>query len=425
MKPIRFLALAAGLALLAPAAARAQATYKIQPIVKLGDMAGDVLIATNRLLGVEGLNDNGQILLLVPTRSWQPRLLFQYIDGKFTPIVVPGRDAPGGKWPSGVIVRRPLYMNQRGNVAFTANINIGGKLSWGTFRWDATAQQVTAVALKGMPAVNNLMFEQGGASFATGAAINNHDEIAFAAEVKSSHGQDAGLFFLGRDAKLLPVALPDQELPGGGKLQSAVFPSLNDAGMVAFPGWRFGSNGASGYVWEQGTITPVALVGQDAPGGGKVAEVTYIWLNNTNRTMLVSALLQGGSQQLLYRFAEGQLTPVLVPGQEMPGGGKVRGDNGISGISWANDAGQHAFTAVLEDGSTGLYRLDPDGKLSLLLKSGATSELGTITRIGARYATGLINSSYGVGFNNKGQIAVPVTIDNGVETVVLLTPAAP
>jgi hypothetical protein len=65
----------------------------------------------------------------------------------------------------------------------------------------------------------------------------------------------------------------------------------------------------------------------------------------------------------------------------------------------------------------------PDGKLSLILKEGMVTELGTITHLGALVGTG--GSAGGIGLNSQGQVALPVRFDNGPLTLVLLTPAAP
>ena len=90
---------------------------------------------------------------------------------------------------------------------------------------------------------------------------------------------------------------------------------------------------------------------------------------------------------------------------------KVDGD-----VSQANEAGQHLFRARLEDGTRALYRLDPDGKVALLVKQGTVTELGEITSLlGGR----------GISFNSQGQVALTVKIANGPETLVLLTPATP
>jgi hypothetical protein len=424
MRLLRLLSLAAGLALLAPPTARAQTTYKIQPILKVGDMAGDVLIPTTHFLIVEALNDNGQILIMtVRKQTFQPRMLFQYGDGKFTPIVVGTREAAGGKWPANVIVRQPLTMNQKGNVAFTAQILINNSPSWGTFLWDASVQQVKPVALKGMPAPGNLVFRQGGSAGGTGAYINNHDEIAFTADVPSSQGDAAGLFFRGQDGQLQAAVLPDQELPGGAKLLGAYFPKLNDAGMIAFQAWRLppGSDNdqPSGYLWEKGTLSVIAKIGQDAPDGGKFRVVSPTNISNSDRSVLVLGELYDPFRTVLYRFLDGKLTRLLEAGMTMPGGGKLTAFDDLAAPT--NVAGQYVFGAQLEDGSTGIYRLEPDGKITELLKSGTKTDLGTITRI----EFGLRGESIGLVVNNKGQIATVVSIDGGPDTIVLLTPPTP
>jgi hypothetical protein len=79
------------------------------------------------------------------------------------------------------------------------------------------------------------------------------------------------------------VAIPDQALPDGGKMQSAAFTSINDAEVVAMEVLRAGDEQNSAYVWEKGTLTPAAVVGQDAPGGGKFARIAGVQLNNKNR----------------------------------------------------------------------------------------------------------------------------------------------
>ena len=109
---------------------------------------------------------------------------------------------------------------------------MGDNIEYGTFRWDAEAQRLTAIALPGMPAVNNRTFSGAGGQT---PVINNQNEIAFVGEIQNAAGtSQPGVFLLGRDGKLRPVALPDQELPGGGPISGAFVPSLNDAGVVAY-----------------------------------------------------------------------------------------------------------------------------------------------------------------------------------------------
>jgi hypothetical protein len=279
-----------------------------------------------------------------------------------------------------------------------------------------------------MPATGNWTFTNPGGWF---PAINNHGDLVLVGSVKGPTGPAGyGIFFLGRDLKPQPVLLPGQDLPGGGTALDwdAPRPSITDSGVVAFLAMRQGTQRpASAYLWEQGTITPLLLAGTDVPGVGKIAYVSGVFPNNKNRAVLVSAGLSGSSAGGLYRVSAGKILPVAVPGQELPGGGKLRSAVpnfpgigleprwGNASVSPVSEAGEHAFWATLEDGATAAYRLDEEGKLSLLLKSGTATELGTITKIGLNSPPAL---------NSKGQVALSVQIDNGPATIVLLTPAA-
>jgi hypothetical protein len=417
-------ALVAGLALLAPGAARADTTYKIQPIVKQGDeiKLGDVAVKIGALR-VGTLNDAGQVVFGAPEGP-----LLQYAEGNLTPIAVGGGTAPGGQWSKSLDLDHVVSMNQRGNVVFAAAVKVGATSGRGTFLWDAQTKQVTAVAVPGMPAVNSLTFATGLSSI---PAINNHDEIALGGTVKDTTGPARpGLFFRGRDGKLLPVLLPDQELPGGGTIVSGGSLTVTDAGVVGFGAEvrRAGEtvHARNAYLWEQGTLSPVAVVGQDAPGGGKIARITAVRVNNQNRAVLLAARLTDPPTQTgLYRFAEGQLTPVAVPGQDLRGGGKLQsvvegsataGPTASWDLSRATEAGQIAFLAKLDGGGHGVYRVEADGKLALILKEGDTTELGAITRI---------PEGSGIGLNSKGQVALAVKIADSPLTLVLLIPIVP
>jgi hypothetical protein len=115
--------------------------------------------------------------------------------------------------------------------------------------------------------------------------------------------------------------------------------------------------------------------------------------------------------------------PAAVPGQAMPGDGKFKSiadaysSPGYTlAVSTATEAGGHAFVATLDDDSTAVYRLEPDGTLALVVKSGMTTPLGKITRYG---------QSSPPAMNSQRQLVVSISFDNGPDTLALLTPVTP
>jgi len=420
MRPLQILLVVVGLALLAPGMARAQGSYKVQPIVKLGDKVGDLTIKADGDLEIGTLNDQGQIVFVTENANPEgSEFLFQYADGQMIPLVVAGRDAPGGKWSQGAGINSPVSMNQAGNIVFSSQLTTSSGTGLATFLWDYKARKLTPIALKGMPADAGRVFEQAGGF---SSKINNAGEIVLVATVKNAAGQEQpGVFFLGRDGAMQPVAVPDQALPGGGKVLGAFHPVLNEAGVVALLVTREGESQPSAYLWRNKSLSPVATLESDAPGGGKFASVTGVWVNNKNDNLLFTARVDDADKGPtgLYMLAGGKLTPVLAPGQELPGGGKFKEFQfpfGLYNVSFANDAGQHAILATLEDGAHAAYLMQPDGTLSLIMKDGAKTDASTITRVGAWEA------SVGIGLNNNGQVALTARIDNGIDTIVLLTP---
>jgi hypothetical protein len=406
---------------LSPGAAQANAlaAYKIQPLVKTGDKVGDFTIgpATADGLWVTGLNDQGQVLLDAFSNATQIGLLAEYSHGALLPVALPGQDGPGGKWPSDIGPVIPMNMNQHGSVAF--NLFNGGNTSIGIFRWDGDLRQTTLIARSGMPAVDGLTFTPGAFS---GTAINNSNEVAFAHQVKDAAGKvlGQGLFFLGRDGVLHVVARPGQALPGGGAVSAAYVVSLNDAGAVGFDVQLTPNSAPRLYLWENGTITAIS---SNIAGGGQIGGWNdLVWVNNHDHTALVTAHRGSSGPFGLYRWSGGPLTPALEAGQALPGGGTFKDLDLLDDYLIAsNDAGQYAFGATLTEGGFtrhGAYVLNPDGTLSLIVKEGMTTALGTITHL----ATGTLS---GIGLNTQGQVALPVRIDNGAPEIVLLTPSTP
>jgi hypothetical protein len=411
MRAFRMLVVVSTLFLFGAAGARGAALYKIDPIVKLGDKVSNPPIKTSTGLWVGSLNDSGQIAF-VSGNSAGGSVLFRYAGGQITPIAAAGQEAPTGKWPSLAQLWSPVSMNQAGNIVFSlADQPAGAPV--GTFEWNATTQQVSTIAQKGMPASGNLTLLDGGGPIPT---INNQNEIAFVADVKNRAGETkSGVFFLGRDGLLQPVALPDQTLPNA-ICQSATYPSVNNAGAVAFLATPKGSQYASAYLWENGQSLPVATVGTQAPGGGGIiAAVWGAWVNNKNHNVLVEASVKSPTAaHSLFLFNGGQLNSAVLAGKPLPDGVNMKTVDG--GVSAGNDAGEHVFIVTRSDGSTAAYMIDEYGTVFLLLKSTTSTDPGAIARVGEA-------STFGAAINNKGQIALVIRYAGArSSTLVLMTP---
>jgi hypothetical protein len=372
----------AALLLLIPTASRAQVAYQFQPIIRQGDPVANTRVRDDGAFLIGGLNDNGQMLFAADSAAGG-QMLLQSGSSIFAPLVVSGAAAPGGQWSGRTILRLPLSMNRQGSAVFPADVKVGHRSTAGIFRWDYPAHQMISVALKGTAALDTLLFE---VSDGSPVVLNNSGDIALAVAVSDTAGQEAaqnGVFFLGRDGQLLPVALPGQVLPDGPTAAWASFPSLDDTGRVACLVRPRNDDRSLPYVWEHGALTPLPTSSVTAPPWTLLYGFIGIWLNNKNRNALLAAHLHSlaGHFYGIYLLTGDTPTPVAVLGQEMPGGGRflTLQDQGVSD---ANAAGQHAFLATLEDGTTAAYLMDAGGAVSLLLASGAVTSLGTVANVG-------------------------------------------
>jgi hypothetical protein len=238
--------------------------------------------------------------------------------------------------------------------------------------------------------------------------------------VKDSAGTtERGIFLLDRNGKLAPVALPSQSLADGSTIQpnsQGYTNSVTNAGVVSFAARRAGDKSDGIFVWENGTITPVALPGAAAPGGGTFALVGGGFLNNKNGNAIVGGNLDGnGSHWGLYLWSAGHLTAICVSGQTtMPGGGQFLG---LADFGYPSSAGVSAFTARLAGGDAGIYRVDADGNLSLIAKG---------SDLGAQVVFPNGSPTYGIAINAQGEVVLPVIFTGEkIESLISLTPAAP
>jgi hypothetical protein len=478
----RFVASLVGLTLLTMGAARAQAGYKIQSIAKRGDVIDGSRLNNLDLFTLGGLNDKGEVVFLgesavsndlllkyadgklivvakrggtagniaigelldeilvansgqiyFTTRSGERDRLIQYADGKLTPIMVAGSTTFGIKWPGDAFTDFPLSMNDAGNLVLTLGWDFDPffpqfQAFFKSFLWDGQAQKLVQLDAEKAFAFDEWAFDDVSSEFPGSGrgAINDRNEVAFFTRLKKSGTSDLvqGIVFRTSDGMIQPVVLVGQLLPDGRKVDRTIRPRLDNAGRVVFLARRQGDDqdqitSFSVYAWEKGTLSPVLSIDADAPGGQQFVEIGQVYLNNSNQNVLLLASVKQGDPWGLHLAEAGKATPLFVPGQDLPGGGKIAR---IISITDANNAGQRLILAAVQSGDTNVdavYRLAADGQLALVLKGGMATGLGKVLSLGG------IN--WYSAPNNHGQIALSVVVEERDTArirshVVLLTP---
>jgi hypothetical protein len=428
--------------LLFPGAAHAAALdqYSVQELGQSG-VHTDGFNPTGNDFEIGRMNNQGQISLVTKTQESKGRQVLGVLsNGRFTPIAAAGGPSPDGKtWPASMYFAGTTDINESGNVAF-APLD-GSSNSLGVYFWDAAKQAITLLAVPGMPATGDLVFASGG-RWHNGATLNNRDEVAFLAYVKPASGPASdGVFLRRADGRIDPVALPGDALPGqggtvraadvGGHTAVSGFLGLNDAGQVIFQALGTGikpvPNGFSTnsvYRWDSGTISLLADSGTVIPGLGKTEGFYAHGPNNLNSEVLLNTwTLNGPGINGILLWQQGQLVPILLNGQELPGGGKFKGGS----LDWGrpNELGLYPIVAQFQENGqigSGAYLVGPDGKLSLIARTGMTTPLGTLTQITPAYWG---SGSSGIGINQQGQVTLTAKIDHGPDVLLLLTPKSP
>jgi hypothetical protein len=412
-----FLGLVAGFALLQHGAARSESALDIQPIVRFGETVGTAGVKIDNFIWVGSLNDTGQISFTAETAAGGEALV-QYAGGELTVIAAPDRDGPAGKWPKNNWFFGPVSMNQRGDIAFSGLLvrNTQGSFG-GTYLWDYESRQVQPLALPGQPVGDDQSFVWAGGPT---PVIDDRGAITFSASVKDRTGKEQPAVFLRRpDGDLAPVALPGQSLPGNTQVVRSYSPSFSQDGGIVFLARRASDQLEYPYRWENGTLTALPVTGISPPTGTFLLGFVGLWGNPVNRSVLLNAHFYSLARHAypLYLLTEGGGRPVAISGQEMPGGGRFQSLQ-EAGVSTANARGQHVLLARLQDGTMSAYLLEPSGGLSLLIKTGMETARGTITHLGENA------ESLGAALNSQGQIALVVRIDGGEPTLVVLTPVS-
>lgn len=224
---------------------------------------------------------------------------------------------------------------------------------------------------------------------------------------------------------------PAPGMPAGSVFSGFTVPTMNNAGQVAFRGvlepTTFSPIWSSG-IWSEGSgsLALLAADGMQAPGAPEGA--TYVTLydpliNDQGQVAFGAELSVQTSDGLdvsgIWSQAKGDVGLVAISGQQAPG---MPAGTTISGVGSAeflfNDAGQTAFTAVLdsEEGVSGVgIWSEGSGSLTLVAKEGNPAPGVS----GGNYRT-----LHGQMLNGNGEIAFSSLLDSPPIAISTLDAAA-
>jgi len=230
------------------------------------------------------------------------------------------------------------------------------------------------------------------------------------------------LTLLAREGDEAPGFLGNVTYGGTSVLADFGSVALNALGQTAFIARVGGSNlpfAVPIFSDHAGPLSKLVMAGEPAPGTnqtfGFLADPV---LSDGGRIAFRASLSNGGSWPPLGIWwdqpgAPGDLAPLVVPGQEMPGhpGMTIVGTNFIVGF---NAAGQLAFTATIEDPDAGartaLLFAEPSGALSLVAAAGDLFDAGGSAGTGdLREVTAVALGD----LNDAGQMAIRLDFADG------------
>ncbi len=199
------------------------------------------------------------------------------------PIAWHAQTVPGGGTLSPIAPGNPACVNRAGAFAFVADV-VGSPRNQGVFVVDANGLRAIAMGCGqgggsgvhgtcGDPAPGGGTFAGffGGTVFAP--PIDDDGDVLFFADVVNGTATTRGLFlYVAALATITKVAAVGDPSPLGGTFGAIGPGSMNNRRAIAFLASPAGSGiGADLFLWQAGTITKIAAVGDAAPGGGTLA----------------------------------------------------------------------------------------------------------------------------------------------------------
>ena len=296
---------------------------------------------------------------------------------------------PGGGTLS-EFAKHPLpALNDAGKVAFGAAVG-GARASEGVFLADNGGLKTIALSGMDAPGIISGTF----AEFDL-PSLNNLDDVVFLATVRRGR-ETLPVLYLWSNGRLRKLVAAGDLVPGGGTFAQFGVPTINNKGVVAFPA-TVERGKVLGGLFLAGTVSPRLLVGagEIAPNGTMLTRFSErIALSDTDNVAFAAHLGTGTrAEGIFVANSISGITQVAIVGDEAPGGGRFAGFGPWPTIS---SDGAVAFIAGLDDapGPLGLYVAGENG-LSRIAMIGdslpdgrtlATFALNPVAMVGANGA---------------------------------------
>jgi hypothetical protein len=186
-----------------------------------------------------------------------------------------------------------------------------------------------------------------------GLSLNNQGQAAFFAE-PSAPSQNGIFSFL--NGTLTPLALNGSAAPGGGTFylpfwESSFGPVSNDNGSIAFATYITSYDESGIFLYANNTLSRIAGPGDAAPGGGSFESAYSPSINASGQIAFLGYTTTNAG---LFVYSNGQITKVVENGEVI--GGETLGNIVAPQL---NDNGVVAFTSNLTNNTNGIFLATP------------------------------------------------------------------
>lgn len=321
---------------------------------------GDRVPGGGRLSGfgkhpMPALNDAGTVVFAASVSGGRAvEGVFAWSSGRLRTVALTGAAAPG--MPSSVLASLDVpAINARGDIVFLATVRRG-------------RESIDAILLSSGGALRKVV-AQGDPAPAGGVfagfgppVINGRGAVAFGAVVEGK-AVPGGIFVASGDHIQMAVGAGEDTPIGGIFAKFSERIGLSDSGVIAFHGrLKFAPVAAAIFAVEDGHPRVVARLGDEAPGGGTIANFGLWPAVSPAGAIAFAASIDGGPTPVAILLAEGsQIVRVVAVGDALPGGERIASLT-LFPVASVGPRGHVSFAVVptaTGEGPEGLFTAEP------------------------------------------------------------------